>query len=42
MDSEQADLKLFLAEILSMPEEAIAAQAVKNIGKVTESVDFVN
>ena len=42
MDNEQAELKLFLAEILSTPEEAIASQAVKNIIKIAEAVDFVN
>ena len=42
MDSEEAELKLYLAEILSTTEEAIAVTSNRELDQVIEVIEFVN
>ena len=42
MESEEAVLKLYLAEILSSTDEAIAVSSTRELDQVVEAIDFVN
>jgi hypothetical protein len=42
MESEEAVLKLYLAEILSTTEEAIAVTSNRELDQVIEVIEFVN